>query len=222
MNQNLTIVEKEARRCKSVIENLLKFARQEKVSFEPTNLNAVAEDAAAIVAHQLGIHHIKIEKRLAADLPPIMGNANQIQQVLLNLFINSQQAMEGQPGQVNVTTTQPDAEHVQIKIRDSGPGIPNELQGKIFEPFYTTKPVGKGTGLGLSVSYGIIKDHQGEIRVHCPPGEGPTFAITFPAAPYAEKNPDANRAQISNTRLSAPTANQVEAKSNRKDEDIAV
>jgi signal transduction histidine kinase len=182
LHQNLTLVEKETRRCKGVIENLLKFARQEKVSFAPTNLNSVAEDAVAIVAHQLGIHDIKIEKSLAADLPPIMGNGNQIQQVLLNLFINSQQAMEGRPGQVSVTTTQPDQDHVQIEVRDDGPGISPELQNKIYEPFFTTKPAGKGTGLGLSVSYKIIQDHQGQIRVQSPPGEGTAFILIFPVS----------------------------------------
>jgi signal transduction histidine kinase len=180
--KNLTIIEKETNRCTTIIQNLLKFARQEKVAFEPVNINQVAQDAAAIVEHQLEMHKVKLKKNFASSLPMISGNANQIQQVLVNLMINAQQAMEGSPGEVTVTTLSLDSSHVQVQIRDNGSGIPEDIQAKIFEPFFTTKEVGKGTGLGLSVSYGIIKEHKGEIKVESSPEKGTTFKIEFPLA----------------------------------------
>lgn len=180
--KNLSIIEKETNRCTSIIQNLLKFARQEKVAFEPVNINQVAKDASAIVEHQLEMHKVKLQKNFAPSLPMISGNANQIQQVLLNLMINAQQAMGGSPGEVTVTTLSLDSSHVQVQISDNGPGIPEDIQAKIFEPFFTTKEVGKGTGLGLSVSYGIIKEHKGEIKVESSPETGTTFTIEFPLA----------------------------------------
>ncbi len=179
--KNLTIIEKETNRCTAIIKNLLKFARQEKVSFEPVQINSVAEDAMAIVEHQLEMHKVKLTPDLAADLPLISGNANQIQQVLINLMINAQQAMDGS-GEVSITTSNGNSGKVEICIKDDGPGIPEDIQAKIFEPFFTTKEVGKGTGLGLSVSYGIIKEHKGEIRVTSALGEGTEFKISLPVA----------------------------------------
>ena len=182
---NLSLIEKETKRCKIIIENLLKFSRQEKVAFDRVEINRVVEDAIAIVNHQMGINQVKLYQELTAELPPIWGNANQIQQVLLNLMINAQQAMEGQPGGVTLTTTQLNSGHIQIQIIDDGPGISHELQTKIFEPFFTTKPSGEGTGLGLSVSYGIVKEHKGEINVKSKPGDGTTFTIILPVAALA-------------------------------------
>ncbi len=180
LHTNLKVIEKETKRCKNIIDNLLKFARQEKVSYMPTDVNSIVEDAAAIVDHQLGIHKIKLEKRLAQGLPRILGNGNQIQQVLMNLMINAQQAMEGRPGVITLETVLADAGHVEIRIADDGPGIPEEIRAKIFEPFFTTKVAGKGTGLGLSVSYGIIRDHGGVISVESQLGKGTLFIISLP------------------------------------------
>jgi signal transduction histidine kinase len=177
---NLKVIEKETRRCKTIIDNLLKFSRQERVEYAPTNINGVVEDAAAIVDHQLGINQVKLDRKLAQGLPAISGNSNQIQQVLMNIIINAQQAMEGKPGVITVETLQPDPDHVEIRISDDGPGMPKEVQAKIFEPFFTTKSAGKGTGLGLSVSYGIIKDHGGEISVESEIGKGTMFIISLP------------------------------------------
>ncbi len=178
--KNLEIIEKETKRCKTIIENLMKFARQEKVEFKSTDLNRVVEDTMAIMDHQMSINQVRLEKDLVPNLPPIRGNANQLQQVLMNLMINAQQAMDGKPGQVRVMTRRLDQGRVEVRLSDTGPGIPKEIQAKIFEPFFTTKPAGKGTGLGLSVTYGIIRDHKGEIRVEGEPGEGATFILIFP------------------------------------------
>jgi signal transduction histidine kinase len=180
--KNLSIIEKETNRCTTIIQNLLKFARQEKVAFEPVEINGVARDAMAIVEHQLEMHKVKLNQDLASDLPMISGNANQIQQVLINLMINAQQAMQGNPGEVTVTTANHNAGMIHVCVGDTGPGIPEELQAKIFEPFFTTKEVGKGTGLGLSVSYGIIKEHNGKINVESSPDKGTEFRISLPVA----------------------------------------
>jgi len=180
LHKNLLQIEKETRRCKTIIENLLKFARQEKVQYAATDINRVVQDSIDIMGHQLGIHQIKVEKDLSANLPEIMANGNQIQQVLMNFMLNSQQAMNGNPGTVRLETALADAQNIEIRVKDNGPGIPKEIQTKIFEPFFTTKPAGQGTGLGLSVSYGIIKDHGGIIRIVSQQGEGTLFIITLP------------------------------------------
>ncbi len=178
--KNLSIIEKETNRCTAIIQNLLKFARQEKVAFESVEINRVVKDAVAIVEHQLEMNRVNLKQNLAPELPTISGNANQIQQVLINLMINAQQAMEGRAGEVSITTSNHDSGYVQIQVRDTGPGIPEDLQAKIFEPFYTTKEVGKGTGLGLSVSYGIIKEHGGDILVKSAVDKGTAFLISLP------------------------------------------
>src|SRR5207245_1429618 len=111
---------------------------------------------------------------------------NPLVQVLMNLLINAQQAMEGRPGSVKIATRLAQGDQIEIQVHDTGPGIPEEIQAKIFEPFFTTKPVGKGTGLGLSVSYGIVKNHKGDIRVESGAGQGATFTVSLPAAKAPE------------------------------------
>lgn len=185
-HKNLSLIEKETKRCKIIIENLLKFSRQEKVTFDRVDINQVAKDALAIVNHQMSINQIKLYQKFTPDIPPIWGNANQIQQVLLNLMINAQQAMEGKAGKVLLMTESMDSKWVKILVIDNGPGIPKELQAKIFEPFFTTKPSSKGTGLGLSVSYGIVKEHKGEILLKSKPGGGTKFTIILPVAALSD------------------------------------
>jgi signal transduction histidine kinase len=181
VEQNLKLIEKETKRCKTIIENLLKFARQEKAIQRPIEINPVVEDATAIVNHQLELSKVKLEKQLADGLPQFRGNANQLQQVLMNLMINAQQAMEDRPGHVKVLTRRTDTGQIEIVVSDDGPGMTDAIKAKLFEPFFTTKPGGKGTGLGLSVSFGIIRDHNGEITIDSRPGEGATFTIRIPA-----------------------------------------
>ena len=185
--KNLLVIEKETKRCSKIIESLLKFARQEKYTPEMVDVNQVIEDAAAIVDHQLGINKVQLEKELASGLPHIMGNANQIQQVLMNLMINAQQAMEGTPGVVRLSSQLLPAGQVELRVSDNGPGMSEEVRTRLFEPFFTTKPAGKGTGLGLSVSYGIIKEHRGGIQIESEPGQGATFIITLPVAAAGER-----------------------------------
>jgi len=180
LHKNLEIIEKETGRCRTIIDNLMKFARQEKALLEPTEINRVVDDACAIITHQLEIEQVKIIKELDAEIPEILASSNQLQQVLMNLMINAQQAMEGEPGVVRIGTKRLDDRTVQVTVRDNGPGIPSEIRGKLFEPFFTTKPTGQGTGLGLSVSFGIIQDHHGDIEVESEVGTGTEFKIRLP------------------------------------------
>ncbi len=197
LHKNLLTIEKETKRCKTIIDNLLKFARQEKVAFELTDINNVVEESIAIMDHQLGIHGVKVEKELAEDLSQIMANGNQIQQILMNFMLNAEQAMNGEPGVITFSTRLFNESSIELRIQDNGPGIPEDIQAKIFDPFFTTKPAGKGTGLGLSVSYGIVKDHKGDIRVESKPGQGTTFVITFPIAGETDQTvPVADEHQI--------------------------
>jgi two-component system NtrC family sensor kinase len=190
--KNLKIIEQETRRCNSIIENLMKFARQDKLTLKPLNINHVIEDALTLVDHQMGINHVTVTRKLADNLPGVRGDNNQLIQVLMNIMINAQQAMDTTPGTVTVATDIPNAGVVELRIADTGPGMPEEVQQKIFEPFFTTKEVGKGTGLGLAVTYGIIKDHGGNIRVESEPGVGTTFIITLPVS----KNPVPDEEEI--------------------------
>jgi len=185
LKKNLLIIEKETKRCKTIIENLLRFARQEQVEFSDVDLGQVVGDAVAIVDHQMGINNVRVEKELEDGLPHCRGNSNQLQQVLMNLMINAQQAMEGAAGTVRVCARRNEDGQVELRVIDDGPGIPDEVKARVFEPFFTTKPAGKGTGLGLSVSYGIVKDHGGEIRIETGAEGGTTFIITLPAGEEA-------------------------------------
>lgn len=184
---HIETIEKETRRCKTIIENLLRFARQEKAEFALLDLNQTVEESIVLVDHQLTINKVSIEKRLS-PVPRILGNANQLQQVMMNLMINAQQAMEPGGGKVTVATRPIDGA-IELRVADTGPGIPREIQSRIFEPFFTTKPAGTGTGLGLSVTYGIVHDHRGAIRIESEPGQGASFVLTFPAADGAPAPP---------------------------------
>ncbi len=176
-------IEREAKRCKEIIDNLMKFARQEKAEQSEIELNQVVRDTITLVSHQLAINKVKVEPNLHADdkATRILGNANQLQQVLMNLMINAQHAMPN--GGVEWLTTVVDSGgNPTVIVKDNGTGIPKEHQQKIFEPFFTTKDVGKGTGLGLSVSLGIVRDHGGKIDLESEVGVGSAFTLSFPAA----------------------------------------
>ena len=149
---------------------------------QPTSINQVVDAAMQIVDHQLGVNNVQITKEYADDLPHCEANANQLQQAIMNFAINAQQAMGLAGGSLIVRTRQSAPGGVIIEVEDNGPGIPEEIRGKIFEPFFTTKPAGQGTGLGLSVTYGIIKDHGGDIRIEDVSGGGTRFVVTLPTA----------------------------------------
>jgi signal transduction histidine kinase len=179
LKQHLDTIETETRRCNEIIGNLMQFSRQEKGEHSQISVNDVVEKSIAIVDHQLSLKDVRIESKLANGVPDILGNANQLQQVVMNLMINAQQAIGEGGGTVDVATIL-EEDSVLITVSDTGPGIEDDVAAKIFEPFFTTKPAGQGTGLGLSVTYGIIQDHGGDISVTRAASGGARFIIKLP------------------------------------------
>ena len=181
----LTDIEVQARRCKMIVKNLLKFSRSsDKLEFGVVDINAALEETFVFTSHQLGMNDIELTKNLQEDLPPVKGNVNLLQQVFTNILINSMQSMpDGGILTVVTRTNRPVGEFggsVDISFSDTGTGISEDIKSKIFEPFFTTKKVGEGTGLGLSVSYGIVRDHGGDIKIDSKVGEGSTFTVVLP------------------------------------------
>ena len=181
----LSDIELQARRCKMIVKNLLKFSRSsDKLEFDLVDVNSALEETFVFTSHQLGMKDIHLSVNLQPQLPQVLGNVNLLQQVFTNILINSMQSMPN-GGDLKVTTTfnPPVGEFagaVEIAFSDTGVGIPEENRNKIFEPFFTTKKVGEGTGLGLSVSYGIIRDHGGDIKLESSVGSGSTFTVVLP------------------------------------------
>lgn len=183
--QYFKIMEQQVERMSRVISGLLNFARQGEPRFSDLNLNNVIEETLLITEHQLQrTGEIEVVRELQPDLPTVYADQNQVQQVLVNLFLNAAQAMAPGPGKLTIRTLTRaggDGEFVVAEVADTGCGIPKEIQSKIFDPFFTTKEVGRGTGLGLSVAYGIMERHGGKIEVQSVVGEGATFILSFPA-----------------------------------------
>ncbi len=177
---DLDVIEKHVGTCRSIIADLLKFAHQHVSTKEPVFLNTLIDEVVAMVSSQFKKQRITLEKHLAPDLPVVTVDADKIKQVLLNMLINSAQAMV-ENGTVSIASRYDTAlQAVQIILEDTGPGIAAEIIEKIFDPFFTTKPPGKGTGLGLSVSYGIIREHNGDITVESLPGQPTRFVLELP------------------------------------------
>jgi signal transduction histidine kinase len=177
---DLQTIVHEAERCKVIVADLLEFSHQTTYEMELVNLNDVIGKTLTVLQHQPLFQNISIIRELNPDLPPIYGNAIRLNQVVMNIVVNAVQAMEGK-GQLRITSrTRANQDINEILIEDSGPGIDNDLLEKIFDPFFTTKAAGEGTGLGLSVSYAIVKEHKGSIRVTSSPETGTTFTLRFP------------------------------------------
>ena len=192
MYEPLSVIEHSAERAADLTKKLLGFARKGKYIIEPLNLNDIAENVTAITARTFD-RKIKTEMTLAPDLWTIEGDKSQIEHVILNLCLNSRDAMpEG--GILSIETfnteitkeTKPrrymkEGKYAAIKVLDTGTGMDEETQKRIFEPFFTTKEVGKGTGMGLPMAYGVVKNHNGFIEVDSAPGKGSAFTIYLPA-----------------------------------------
>jgi signal transduction histidine kinase/ActR/RegA family two-component response regulator len=176
------VIFKSALRCKKIVHSLLSFARRDKPNREPVSMNALVESVLDLVGYALRASNIELTTQLAPDLPAVLADPNQIQQVLVNVLTNAQQAIEGQPhGRIKITT-ELQKPNIRVLIEDNGPGIPPENMPRLFDPFFTTKEVGKGTGLGLSLCYGFIKEHGGSITPVSELGKGATFIIELPAS----------------------------------------
>jgi two-component system, NtrC family, sensor kinase len=177
---------KSAQRCQRIVLLLLGFARPQKPERKPVSLNTLIEAVLEIVGYPIRTSNIEVVPQLDRQLPLVMADGNQIQQVLLNIINNASQAIETKQSGGRITiTTQAAGSKVRIVVQDNGPGIPKEILLRIFDPFFSTKDVGKGTGLGLSLCYGIIREHGGTILPASQPGKGATFTIELPAVETA-------------------------------------
>jgi two-component system, NtrC family, sensor kinase len=172
-------IEKQSFRAAKIVNNLLNFSRGSGVELEPLDVNKALLDVLSLVEHQLEGSKIKVRKELAAELPPVRGNENRIQQVFFNLILNARDAMPR--GGWLTLCTHADLDTVVVEVKDTGHGIKREDIKRIYDPFFSTKGIGRGTGLGLSVSYGIVQEHGGAIFVDSAPGTGTTFQVALPA-----------------------------------------
>jgi two-component system NtrC family sensor kinase len=175
------IIGHEVQRCKRIIDSLLTFSRPQSVANDPTDLNAVVDQAIFLVKHHTRFKKLRLQTILDSELPPVPASSEQLIQVIMALLINAADAMDEQ-GSITIRTRRgiSDAEAAIVEVIDEGSGIPRADLPKIFEPFYTTKPPGRGTGLGLSVCYSIIAGHGGRIEVDSALGAGSTFRVMLP------------------------------------------
>ena len=181
LHEYFRTIEKETGRSLEILKNLLKFSRQETAEMSLIDVNGVVADTVKLVSHQLEMKKVSVACEPCEESLQVIGNANQLEQVLLNLCMNAGDAMEKTGGTLTIATEAVgNGATAHVRVSDTGSGIPPEVLGRIFDPFFTTKPIGKGTGLGLSVSYGIVKDHKGEINVQSKVGQGTTFNILIP------------------------------------------
>ncbi len=188
VRKDLQIITENAARCRKIIENLLLFVRQGEVEKKPVALQDVLQATLQLLDYKLRKKGtIKVDQFIPADLPPMRGNFQQLQQVLVNLINNACDAMSTWPGPKRIEIHARNlGDVIHMEIMDSGPGIPPEIQAHIFEPFFTTKGAGHGTGLGLAVSREIVEEHQGRIGVNSRPGMGASFWLEVPIATYMD------------------------------------
>ena len=184
IHEYLETMEKETARCGRIVRNLLEFSRQSGMVSGEAKLNDILDRTLFLIGHKLELQNIRLVREFSPDLPTIICDADQIQQALLAILINAVEAMpEG--GELGVSTrlgTEDDSGErwLEIEIKDTGVGIPEEVIPQLFEPFFTTKQDKKGVGLGLSVVYGIVKRHHGKIDVKSQLGRGATFVVSLP------------------------------------------
>lgn len=179
--KDLAVIEKQTRNCKRIVTDLLQFSRGQDSAKTQSSVNAALQEVTQMLASQFKKNKVALELDLDPDLPALTLDVNRIKQVFVNLLLNALQATDGDPGIVIRTRYVEDSRQAEIEIMDNGHGIALDIQNKIFDPFFSTKGTGEGSGLGLSVSYGIVRDHGGEITVHSRPGEGASFIIRLPA-----------------------------------------
>jgi two-component system NtrC family sensor kinase len=178
--RDLEIIIRETTRCREIIKGVLDFARQNPPQRKLCYINGVIEKTLSLLQHQAVFHNITIERKLNELLPQIWIDENQIEQVVMNIALNAAEAMNGQ-GILSVSSgVSQGGDFVEVRVSDTGMGIPQENLSKIFDPFFTTKDPQRGTGLGLSVSYGIIQKHHGDIIVESEVGKGTTFTVRLP------------------------------------------
>lgn len=185
--ERLEIISRCNERIGKIVNHLREFSRQTESDFQALDINRPIENALMLTGQQLLNHHITITKKFSEGLPKILGDSNQLEQVFLNLIANAKDAMETVTGPKELTilsylSDEDELPAVAVSIKDTGEGIPAEILNKVFEPFFSTKPVGRGTGLGLSLCFGIVEAHRGRLGIKSQIGLGTEVKILFPLA----------------------------------------
>ena len=183
-----------AERCARIVRTFLAMARQQPPKRGPVAVNDVVSAALDMTAYTVRTSSIEVSLDLAGGIPPILADPDQLHQVLLNLVVNAQQVLQDRPGPRRIrVASRYDAEGgvIRIAVADNGPGIPEHLRARVFEPYFTTKPSGLGTGMGLAVSHGIVEAHGGTLTLDCPEMGGAVFTITLPVCAVDESRADA-------------------------------
>lgn len=179
--EDLDVIVRETVRCRGIIRGLLDFARPAAPARKPMDLNEVVRRSVSVVMTQLTLNHVDLSLDLASDLITVQADANQIQQVVVNLMLNAADAIGEEGGHIKVITRPGPDDSIEFLLEDSGRGIAPEDLPRIFEPFFTTKG-NHGTGLGLAVSWGIVEAHGGSLTVQSEPGRGTCFTLRLPTA----------------------------------------
>ncbi len=178
-----------ADRCARIVRAFLAMARQDPAERAPVVVNDLVVDALDVTGSGLRSHDVEVVLELGEDLPEVMADANQLTQVIVNLILNAQQALEGHAGRRQLTVrTRGDGPAVAVEVTDSGPGMSAEVRARIFDPFFTTKEVGSGTGIGLAVCHRIVEAHGGVLEVDSAPGAGATFTAHLPVEPPGSRH----------------------------------
>ncbi|MGQ0732409.1 MAG: ATP-binding protein [Acidobacteriota bacterium] len=186
VTRNLKLVFREAERAAKIVQNLLVFAGSRRISRRRLNANHVVARVVALRTPSCQAASIELATRLAVRLPRVAGDALLLQQALLNIVVNAEQALGtiGGPRRIVLCTRALGRRAVQIQIEDTGPGISPEVMSRLFEPFFTTKEVGQGTGLGLAIAFGVVQEHDGRLTAANRPDGGAVFTIELPASPH--------------------------------------
>jgi two-component system NtrC family sensor kinase len=178
--ENIKKIVKETSRCKDIVKGLLEFARPKEPEMNLIDINDIVERSLSIMERQALFQNINIKKTFASDLPKIVADSAQLQQVFVNIILNAAEAMDGNGVLTLSTSFNGSGKFIEVKFSDTGHGIKEEDKKRLFEPFFSTKEVGKGTGLGLAISYSIIQKHEGTIEVQSQPGKGSIFIVKLP------------------------------------------
>ncbi|MFC2072694.1 nitrogen regulation protein NR(II) [Chloroflexota bacterium] len=181
IKEDLEVINREAKRTADVVRNMLTFARKHEAQNKPVNINTIIEDVLRIRSYEQRVNNIEVKANLTPDLPEVIADHFRLQQVFLNIVVNTEYFMGEAHGRGTLSiTTERTGDIVRATFADDGPGIADEHLGHIFDPFFTTKEVGKGTGLGLSICHGIITAQGGCIYAESTLGEGATFVVEIP------------------------------------------
>jgi two-component system NtrC family sensor kinase len=180
--KDLENIVQQTTRCRNIIKGLLDFARQRKPDKKDWDIHTLLDNTVNLVEKQARFQNIRMVKKFKTGIPLLFVDADQIQQVFMNILLNAADAMAGNGGTLTIKTDLKD-EMAEVSFTDTGCGMTKEQLSKIFAPFFTTKEIGKGTGLGLAISYGIIQSHNGDIEVESAVDKGSTFRIKLPIEP---------------------------------------